>query len=139
MGSTMTVARVGVSLDPALLEKFDSLIKEKGYPSRSEAIGDLLRRAVAEEALETGTGEAIGTLTILYDHHVRGVTERLLHLQHHHISEILSTTHIHVDERSCLEVLIVRGSVRRVKRLAARIAALKGVRHGELVVTPTTT
>ena len=133
----MTVERVGVSFEPELLDKFDALIKAKGYTNRSEAIRDLVRKSLIESEIEAEKGDVIGTLTIIYDHDIGDVTNQLLHLQHHHLSEIISTTHIHVDEDTCLEVLVVRGKARNVRRLADNIKAIKGVKHGELVITKT--
>ena len=133
----MTVERVGVSFEPELLSKFDALIKAKGYTNRSEAIRDLVRKSLIESEIEAEKGEVIGTFTIIYDHDVGDVTNRLLHLQHHHHSEISSTTHIHVDEHTCLEVLVVRGKANNVRKLTDNIKALKGVKHGELIITKT--
>lgn len=133
----MTVERVGVSFEPELLFKFDDLIKRKGYSNRSEAIRDLVRKSLLESEIETEKGDVIGTLTIIYDHDMGEVTNRLLHTQHHHHSEISSTTHIHVDEHTCLEVVVVRGKAKNVRRLADNIKAIKGVKHGELVITKT--
>ena len=133
----MTMERVGVSFEPELLVKFDGLIKKKGYTNRSEAIRDLVRKSLIEAEIKTEKGTVIGTLTIIYDHEVGDVANRLLHLQHHHHSEISSTTHIHIDEHTCLEVLVVRGKAKDVRKLADNINALKGVKHGELVITKT--
>ncbi len=134
----MTVERVGVSFEPELLAKFDVLIGAEGYTNRSEAIRDLVRKALVESEIEAEIGDVIGTITIIYDHDVGDVTNRLLHLQHHHHTEIASTTHIHVDEHTCLEVLVVRGNAKNVKKLGDNIKAIKGVKHGEIVVTKTT-
>ena len=134
-GVTITVERVGVSFEPELLNKFDALIYEKGYTNRSEAIRDLVRQSLIEAEIEAERGEVIGTLTIIYDHDAGDVTNRLLHLQHHHHTEISSTTHIHIDEYTCLEVLVVRGNAKSVKKLADNLKAIKGVRHGKLVIT----
>ena len=133
----MTVERVGVSFEPELLTNFDKLIRTKGYTNRSEAIRDLVRKAIIDEAVTEERGEVIGTLTIIYDHHEGDVTDKLLHIQHHHHTEISSTTHIHMDEKLCLEVLVVRGKVKSVRSLADSIKALKGVKHGELVIAST--
>jgi len=133
----MGVERIGVSLEPDLLAKFDVLIMKKGYTNRSEAIRDLVRKSLIEAKVRSPTGNVIGTITILYDHDLGNVTDRLLHLQHHHHSEIQSTTHIHVDEHNCLEVLVVRGKAAEITELADQIKALKGVKHGELVLTRT--
>ncbi len=129
----MSVERVGVSFEGKLLKKFDALIKKKGYTNRSEAIRDLVRKSLIESEIEEGAGDVIGTLTIIYDHDVGDITNRLLHLQHHHHTEISSTTHLHLDKHLCLEVIIVRGNSRNVKRLADNIKAIKGVKYGELV------
>ena len=133
----MTVERVGVSFEPELLSRFDRLIRKKGYTNRSEAIRDLVRKSIIESEIESEKGEVIGTLTMIYDHDVGDVTDKLIHIQHHHHSEISSTTHIHVDEHTCLEVLVVRGKAGSVRKLANNIKAVKGVKHGELVITKT--
>lgn len=133
----MVVERVGVSFEPELLSKFDALIEAKGYTNRSEAIRDLVRKSLIESEIETDKGDVIGTLTIIYDHDVGDVTNRLLHLQHHHHSEISSTSHIHVDQHTCLEVLVVRGQAKNVRELSDNIKAVKGVKHGELIITTT--
>ena len=133
----MAVERVGVSFEPELLSKFDKLIKKKGYTNRSEAVRDLVRKSIIESEIESEEGEVIGTFTMIYDHDVGDVTNRLQHLQHHHISEITSTTHIHVDEHTCLEVIVVGGKAKNIRKLADNIKAIKGVKHGELVITKT--
>jgi CopG family nickel-responsive transcriptional regulator len=131
----MAIERVGVAFEPELLRDFDLLIRKKGYASRSEAVRDLVRRSIIESAVKDDGSEVIGTLTIIYDHDAPGVTDRLLDIQHRHHEEIMTNTHIHLDESGCLEVLIVRGRSRAVRTLADNIKALKGVRHGELVIT----
>jgi CopG family nickel-responsive transcriptional regulator len=133
----MTVERVGVSFEPDLLKKFDTLIESKGYSNRSEAIRDLVRKSLIDAEIESEKGNVIGTLTFIYDHDTGDVTHKLMHLQHHHHSEVSSTTHIHVDELTCLEVLVVRGKAKNVRKLAENIKAIKGVKYGELVITKT--
>jgi CopG family nickel-responsive transcriptional regulator len=133
----MSVERVGVSFGPELLAKFDALIRAKGYTNRSEAIRDLVRKSIIESEIETEKGNIIGTLTIIYNHDVGDVTNRLQHLQHYHLAEIISTTHIHVDKHTCLEVIVVHGKAKSVRKLADGIKAIKGVKHGELVTTKT--
>ena len=133
--ATMTVERVGVSFEPELLKNFDELIALKGYSNRSEAIRDLVRKSIIEADIETEKGEVIGTLTFVYDHDAGDVTHKLMHMQHHHHSEVSLTTHVHVDEHTCLEVLVVRGKAKNVRKLAENIKAIKGVKHGELVIT----
>ena len=131
----MPVERVGVSFEPELLERFDSLVSSQGYPSRSEAIRDLIRKAIIESEVEEGSGEVIGTLTYIYDHHEGDVNNRLINLQHDHHQEILFTTHVHMDHNMCLEILIVKGPSVEIRNLTDNIKAIKGVKHGELVIT----
>ncbi len=134
----MPVERVGVSFEPKLLNKFDTLLKKKGYTNRSEAIRDLIRKEIMEsEIKEEEGGEVIGTLTIIYDHEIGDITNKLLHLQHHHHDEIIFTTHIHVNDRTCLEIVVIKGKLSRMKKFSENIKALKGVRHGQLVITKT--
>jgi len=131
------VVRVGISLEPDMLAEFDRLIEREGYPNRSEAIRDLIRKKLDEEKLkEMPEGTVVGTLTILYDHHRTDIGSRLIDLQHHHIKEIVSTLHVHIDRDRCLEVLVMRGRAGEVRRVADRLRAMKGVLRGEYIVTP---
>ncbi len=132
------ITRFGVSVKPDLLKKFDKMIKKEGYTNRSEAIRDIIRRNLIMEKNKDPNAEAIGTLTMIYDHHVGSLTDRLLDLQHDHTKEILVTTHIHIDHRNCLEVIVLKGKVGTIQKLADRIKALKGIKHGELVITEST-
>ena len=130
------VTRFGVSIEPKLLELFDDVVKEMGYISRSEAIRDMIRKLIVERHVKDEQSEVIGTITILYDHVISGVPDKLLHLQHGHHTEILLTSHIHLDEQICLEVLVVYGRIKAVRELADGIKAIKGIRHSELVEVP---
>jgi len=127
------MVRFGVSIHPELLKKFDELITEKGYANRSEAIRDIIRDHMIEEWEKEG--EVVGTITILYDHNVRGVMEKLTDLQHENPEDVASTIHVHLDENNCLEVILVKGDAKRVKKLADKLIATKGVKHGKLVIT----
>ncbi len=138
MGFDMTVERVGVSFEPELLEKFDKLLESKGYTNRSEAIRDLVRKSIIEAQIKSEEEQVIGTLTIIYDHDMGDVTNQLQHFQHFHLSEIIATTHVHVERHACLEVLVVKGKANSVRKLADHIRAIKGVKHGELVITKST-
>jgi len=127
--------RFGVSIDADLLEKFDDVIEKKGYENRSEAIRDLIRKHLISTKQQDPESIAMGTLTMIYDHHTGNLTNKLLKIQHDHTSEILTTTHIHIDHDNCLEVLILKGKTKHIERLADTIKSLKGIKHGELVIT----
>jgi len=129
------ITRFGVSIEPDLLKKFDKIIKMEGYTNRSEAIRDLVRKNLIRGENKNPNAESIGTLTMIYDHHTGNLTNKLLDLQHDHTKEILSTTHIHIDHNNCLEVLVLKGKTGKIQKLADNIKSLKGIKHGELVIT----
>jgi CopG family nickel-responsive transcriptional regulator len=131
------MVRFGVSISADLLASLDELLDKIGYRTRSEAIRDMVRsRLVEQEWTDTGR-EVVGTITLVYSHEVRELTETLTALQHQYTAEIVSATHIHLDEHNCLEVLIVRGRSRRVRRIADRLISTRGVKHGRLTTTTT--
>ena len=129
------ITRFGISINSSLLQKFDQLIDRKGYTNRSEAIRDLIRDSLVGAAWESGSQEMLGTITIVYNHHTRELSDLLTHLQHQHFRSIISTTHIHLDEHNCLEVLIIRGKGKDVKKISDRLIGTKGVKHGKLSLT----
>ncbi len=129
--------RFGVSADARLLEKFDELIAEKSYANRSEAIRDLIRDQLVEFAWTKSNEEVVGTLTLVYNHESKELTEKLTKLQHHHHSSIISTLHVHLDAHNCLEVLVMKGKSKMVKSLADRLIGTKGVKHGKLTMSTT--
>jgi CopG family nickel-responsive transcriptional regulator len=130
------LVRTGISLDSELLARFDRAIARKGYGSRSEAIRDLVREhSVASDVAEDKV--IVGTLTLVYDHHQPKLSEHLIEAQHQYHGKVLAVTHVHLDHRNCLEVVIVRGRGAEVRRLADRLLSLRGVKHGKLVMTTT--
>lgn len=121
--------RFGVSLPQSLLAKFDRFLASHGYGSRSESIRDMIRQRLLDESWESGKN-GCGVISLVYDHHQRNLLDRLTNIQHDAGDIILTSTHIHIDHHHCLEVIIVRGPVNRVKKLANHLIALKGVLHG---------
>lgn len=133
----MSVVRFGISLEDPLLERFDRLVKKKGYVSRSEAIRDLIRSSLVAEEWESFTTETVGTITLVYSHDTRELSDTLTELQHRYHSSIMSSMHIHLDDHNCLEIIAVRGRARNIKAIADRLIGTKGVKHGKLTVTTT--
>jgi CopG family nickel-responsive transcriptional regulator len=133
----MATTRFGVSIEDGLLKRFDRLLGEKGYRNRSEAIRDLIRDLIVNEQWEVGTEETAGTITLVYSHDTRELTDILTDIQHQHHATVVSTTHIHLDNHHCLEVLIVRGQGKEIRRIADRLIGTKGVMHGKLTLTTT--
>ncbi|MFZ5861361.1 MAG: nickel-responsive transcriptional regulator NikR [Nitrospirota bacterium] len=128
--------RFGVSIEANLLTRFDRVIEQKGYTNRSEALRDLIRDALVEQEWDENR-EIIGTVTIVYDHEVRELSDTLTDLQHQYQKLFRSTLHIHLDEHNCLEVLVVQGRGRDVKHVADRLIGTKGVKHGKFTMTTT--
>jgi CopG family nickel-responsive transcriptional regulator len=129
------LSRIGVAIDSELLRKFDELIASRGYTNRSEAFRDLIRQELVETASEEPLSEVVGTVTLVYNHHVRMLSDKLTDMQHDHYHHILSTLHVHLDHDNCLEVLVVRGKAAMVRKVADALISTKGVKHGRLTIT----
>jgi len=128
--------RFSISLEDDLLEPFDSYVIEHGYSNRSEAVRDLIRKALIKEEWASNS-EVVGVVTMVYDHHRSQLQERITELQHDFYKLITSTTHIHMDHHNCLEVTIVKGKASQVQELAGRLTALRGVKDGSLTMSST--
>ncbi len=131
--------RFGVSMEADLLERFDRSLARKGYKTRSEALRDLVRSSLVEEGWESGEDEVTGSITLVYDHHVRGLSEALTRLQHDFAGSFISTLHVHLDHRNCLEVVVLRAKAKDARAMADLLIAQKGVKHGRLTVASTST
>jgi len=129
------LARIGVAIDSSLLQKFDRLIEERGYANRSEAFRDLIRDELVQKSWESPDADVVGTVTLVYDHHVRMLNEKLTDMQHDHHRNILSTLHVHLDHDNCLEVIVVKGKAKTVQKIADGLISTKGVKHGRLILT----
>src|SRR5262249_246643 len=129
--------RIGVAIDSDLLEKFDSLIAKKGYTNRSEAFRDLIRDELVHTTWEKPDSMVVGTVTLVYNHHVRMLSEKLTEIQHEAFHHVVSTLHVHLDHDNCLEVLIVKGKAASVRQIADALISTKGVKHGQLTLTTT--
>ena len=126
--------RTGVSLEEDLLKEFDRLIAKRGYQNRSEAIRDLIREALLSELVDSNK-PVVGTLTLVYDHHVPNLSQKLTETQHVAGAMVLAATHVHLDHNYCLEVIIMKGRSKDIQGVADRMLALRGVELGKLVLT----
>jgi CopG family nickel-responsive transcriptional regulator len=131
------LTRFGLAMDARLLSALDGWVARRAYRNRSEAIRDLVRRGLVDEAWRVGTRETVATITLVYDHHTRLLSGRLTSTQHRHYGEIISALHVHLDHDHCLEVLVVRGKPRTIQGLADRLIATRGVKFGRLSVAST--
>jgi len=129
--------RIGVSLDKQLLGQFDRLARKKGYQSRSEAIRDLLRQQISSERLTDSNAQAVAAVFLVYDHHATRVSEKLIDLQHSHIIHAISSLHVHLDKHDCLEVVVLRGRVSEINKVADNLVSMKGVKLGRVNIVAT--
>ncbi|MGR0482434.1 MAG: nickel-responsive transcriptional regulator NikR [Candidatus Electronema sp. V4] len=128
--------RFSVSLEEELLAQFDDYITRHGYSNRSEAVRDLIRAKLVGEDWEQDN-EVVGVVTLVYDHHQAKLQERITEVQHDYYQFITSSTHVHMDHHNCLEVTIVKGHASKVRELAERMIALRGVKSGNLTMSST--
>jgi CopG family nickel-responsive transcriptional regulator len=126
------IERVGVSLEKGLLSKFDKLIAKKGYQSRSEAVRDLIRQQLSDERLANPKARAVAVVFVVYDHHSVKLMEKLTDLQHSQLLQTVSSMHIHLDEHDCLEVIVLKGKVAEINKMAENILSQKGVKLGKI-------
>ena len=125
--------RFGVSLEEDLLEKFDTLIEEKGYNNRSEAIRDLIRGELLKKEWADDQQETAGALFIVYDHHKHELSRKITNTQHQHYNNIISSMHIHLDHDNCLEVVALKGKAREIQQVANSLLSAKGVKCSEFI------
>lgn len=130
------LVRTGVSIEQDLLEEFDRLIERRGYSNRSEALRDLIRDALVTEEINDNL-PVVATLSMIYDHDKPDLSKKITDAQHDHHGNVMASTHVHLDERNCLEVVLMKGRAGDIKHLADHMLAFRGVKHGKLVLTST--
>ncbi len=131
--------RIGISLEDDLLRKFDRLIADKGYATRSEAVRDLIRDALVQRAWSEAGGreEKVAVVALVYGHDSSSLAQKLAHIQHENHRAVVSALHVHLDPHNCLEVLVLRGRAAEVIRMGEGLVSTKGVKYGR--VLPATT
>jgi len=132
MAKSERVTRFTVSLPDSLLTDLDRRVIRRGYSSRSEFVRDLIRERMVEDKWEANAEKVIGVLTIGYDHHQRGLLQKIVDLHHSQYVNILCTTHVHLDRHNCLETVIIQGRPKEIERISVKSAGLRGVRFAKL-------
>ena len=130
----MSVKRFGVSLEDGLLDELDKFVKDNQFPNRSQGIRYLIENNLVEKKWNSNDVVA-GAVVVVYDHHKNDINNRMNEVQHDYYSLILSTQHIHLDHDLCLESIAVKGKAYELRELADKIIALKGIKHGKLVMS----
>ena len=132
------LVRFSITMEADLLARFDDLVARRGTKAnRSEAVRDLVREALVEEAVADPDADIAGTITMVFDHHESDLSDKLNEIQHQYIHEIVSTVHVHLDARFCLEVIVLRGANAKIRAIAHALLGTKGVKQGKLVTTTT--
>ncbi|MBS1788847.1 MAG: nickel-responsive transcriptional regulator NikR [Acidobacteria bacterium] len=129
--------RFGVSIESDLLESFDQLVSQRGYATRSEALRDLIRDALVQSRVTASAEkqDVLGSLTLVYDHHAKELTDQMADIQHRRHGMVVSVLHVHISRDDCMEVIVLRGKASEVRELADSLISLKGVKHGKLFIT----
>lgn len=123
------VSRISVSVSPDILKDFDETINWIGF-NRSKAIQVAMRNFLTEHKWTVEQeSTVVGAITMIYDHDVRGLMETLTDIQHHHLGVISSTTHVHLDEHNCLEIIAFKGEVKLIQSLAEKLMTTRGVKQ----------
>ncbi|MBI2660330.1 nickel-responsive transcriptional regulator NikR [Candidatus Woesearchaeota archaeon] len=124
------VTRTGISFEPKLLKLFDKFIREKGYTNRSEAINDIIR----DRLTHGHESQIVGTVKVVYDQRIGHYGKNVSNLQHDYHCQIVSAMHTYLDHHTCLELIVVKGSIDRVKKLLEKIRKTEGVKEAELIL-----
>ncbi|WP_171687591.1 nickel-responsive transcriptional regulator NikR [Paenibacillus planticolens] len=135
MSEKEALTRFGVSMPKYLVEQLDGMISKQGYENRSEALRDLVRKALLEPDLLVKSQSVAGTIVMVYDHHATDLPAILTEIQHDYHHEIISTMHIHLNHNQCLEIIVVRGLLDKIQQLHQTIQVQKGVVYAQLSVT----
>ncbi len=126
--------RFSICVDAGLVEQLDRMIVDEGYGNRSQAVSAMIRGRLVKHRAKRNKGSVAGTITLIFDHHKRGLQARLTAIQHEFLHEITTSVHLHLSHALCMEVLLVKGEARRLEELARNLTTLKGVAHGGLSV-----
>lgn len=127
------LVRASLSIERDLMERFDHFVEASGHDNRSEALRDLIRARLIEDEWDQVSGEALASVTLLYDHSQRKLSRQIEEHGHEHHDVVLSSMHIHVSPRICLEVVVLRGQPEELKHVANHLIGLPGVLHGQAV------
>lgn len=128
--------RIGVSIEDQLLRKFDTFVEQKKYENRSEALRDLIRNALFEQTWEKDDQVVAGSILLFYDHDQRNLTEELTKIQHEMHEHVMATTHFHLDQTNCLELIVVKGKAKEIQELKNKLSRLRGVNYSKVTIAP---
>lgn len=130
----MKVKRFGVSVEEELLKKLDELVVSERFPNRSQAIRFLIKQYDVDEKWQDNE-QVAGAIVLVYDHHKRDLQNKITALQHEYHCLVLAAQHVHLDHNNCIETLTVKGQAEKLIKLTHKLKAIKGIKHGKLVMS----
>ena len=131
------LARFSVSLPADLLDELDDMVARRKFPNRSHAIAEMAREQLLDHAQELGTRSMAGTISLVYDYRKRNLQRKLADIQHQNYLMVVTSMHVHLENHHYLEVLLVQGHARELRKLADTLGACKCVKHARLNLTAT--
>ncbi len=130
------LSRLSMSLPSDLFRQLDVMVQERGLPSRSQLIAELIRHALADHGEETHPDALLaGTITLVYRSNMGRVRELLAQTQHEYLKEVISAQHVFLEDDQSLEVLLVQGPATRLRDLCDALRKVRGVQQLRLVTT----
>ena len=129
------LSRFGVTVPEDILKEFDLRLKTAGKDNRSDVIRQLMRRYITEERWQEENGQVYGSVTLMYDHHSPNISRGLTTAQHDHGETIVCTTHVHASHDTCLECIVLKGEVSRIKAFIESLGKIKGIKSVDTVIT----
>jgi CopG family nickel-responsive transcriptional regulator len=130
------LVRLSFTIEKKLNERLERMLEASRHTNRSEFIRDLIRGRLVEEEWKTDE-EAVGTITLVYNHETRALSDRLTSLQHEHHHAILATTHVHLDKSHCAEMIMAKGRPRLIEEITEQLRSQKGVLHVSVSMSST--
>jgi CopG family nickel-responsive transcriptional regulator len=130
----MPVSRFGVSLENELLEALDDYVMANNFPNRSQAIRQLVERNMVEKKWQCNNIVA-GAIILVYNYHKRDLANRIAAVQHDYLKEVLAVQHFYFSKTIGFELIAIKGPSYRLTELSDKLIALKGIKHGKLVMT----
>ncbi len=135
MADKEQVDRISLSLPGGLLERFDNLVDERGFDSRSQAVGELISRELDRYSSSQGRQIMTGTIILVYGHTNGDLKRRLADIQYDHIAEVIGSLHILLEKEHTMEVVIVQGKAHKLRAIANKLITSKGVTSGSMTLT----
>jgi len=130
----MALKRFGVSLEEELLEELDKYATNNGFANRSQAIGFLIKKFVAEQKWQCNHIVA-GTIIIMYNRDKKEISSKIASIQCKYTDVILSSSQYYLNDNFCMHIVTVMGEAHCLTELSDHLTTIKGIKHGKLVMS----